>query len=202
MELISVADINATTNVPQFSETAGDLCDKAYELLNTHSGDCSGSSVSYTSNFSSATADFTLSTGARVYNLSSVPSPITKLDGETAYTVYVDVNGDRGETVLYEDVFPFFITLTGVVIPDFDGTYGGEDPNCLSASIIYDYNNTDGTITPKYITDYKSVSYRDAACASGTLTYSSYCSGHSVHTTCTDSAVDCRMMFVKPSMHF
>ena len=31
---------------------------------------------------------------------------------EGGYIVYVDVNGNSGDSILYEDVFPFYLTLS------------------------------------------------------------------------------------------
>ena len=111
--------------------------------------------------------DMVLRNGMRIYNLTTEPAKIsdlssantkssdyTKADGtttlyipETGYTVYVDLDGSQGPSTLWEDVYPFFITMNGMVIPAYttrDGKpSGGNSKFHLQAGIYDEYGPAD-----------------------------------------------------------
>lgn len=132
--------------------------------------DCQGSSISGISSASSEgffsdtkKPDIILRNGMRIYNLKSEPvtiselssentkdSSYTKPDGttelyipETGYTIYIDLDGYQGSSTLWEDVYPFYITMDGRVIPAYttrDGVAsGGNSKFHLQVSIYDEY---------------------------------------------------------------
>ena len=117
---------------------------------------------------------------------------------EGGYVVYVDVNGNAGDSILYEDVFPFYMNLAGVVIPAFpdDGSErGGNSKQDLEVSLQYDdYSGKNRTI--KWLL--KSTSFREAACKSGYVQTSAYCGSMSTHSKCKEHDSDCRIVPIKP----
>ena len=117
---------------------------------------------------------------------------------EGGYVVYVDVNGNAGDSILYEDVFPFYMNLAGVVIPAFpdDGSErGGNSKQDLEVSLQYDdYSGKNRVI--KWLL--KSTSFREAACKSGYVQTSAYCGSMSTHSKCKEHDSDCRIVPIKP----
>ena len=117
------------------------FCKLFAERVNTKSNtiDCGGSAItSDKTDFSSDTPDIVLRNGIKIYNMSQNPAPIpvlaNNIDGgfykdgsgnnvkinEYGYTVYVDVDGNSGDSILWQDVYPFYITMSGRVIPAYD----------------------------------------------------------------------------------
>lgn len=113
------------------------------------------------------------------------------------YTVYADVNGDSGDSVLYEDVFPFYITLSGTVVPAFDSNIeaGGNSKSELEVSLSYD-DYTTGSRVKKWIL--KSVSFQEAACTAGYVRTGFYCSGINVDAKCQNQDANCQLVIIKP----
>lgn len=113
------------------------------------------------------------------------------------YTVYADVNGDSGDSILYEDVFPFYITLSGTVVPAFDSNIeaGGNSKSELEVSLSYD-DYTTGSRVKKWIL--KSVSFQEAACTAGYVRTGFYCSGINVDAKCQNQDANCQLVIIKP----
>ena len=127
--------------------------------------------------------------------------------GEYGYKVYVDIDGDKGSSTLWEDVFPFYITLSGQVIPVFntvDGNpLGGNSNEYLQTSVQYEHINNAGRRKLKWLS--KSVSFKEGACKSGFINSSTpYCSGVSEHSECSSAASGskCTLKIVKPVKFF
>lgn len=64
----------------------------------------------------------------------------------SGYTVYVDINGDKGDGTLWQDVFPFFISSNGTVYPAYPINasedsglkyIGGNNQKQLSVDVYY-----------------------------------------------------------------
>lgn len=113
------------------------------------------------------------------------------------YIVYADINGLSGDSVLYEDVFPFYITLSGTVIPGYDEAVeaGGNSNVEMAVSVSYD-DYSSGNRQKSWLV--KSKSFQEAACKAGYVTALSYCGNYSVDTLCNDLEKDCRVVPVKP----
>ena len=177
------------------------FCQMFVLLANTKVGtSCNGSAVAANNtDFSSLTADFTLRNGMKVYNASQNPTLINALslvnhtgaqvakdDGtviymdEYGYTLYVDIDGGKsGDSILWEDIFPFYVTLSGKVIPVFKSddisSFGGGSRYYLQTSIQVDSTNNEGA-TQYWLEGAKSISFREAACRSGYIDASAaYC---------------------------
>ena len=144
---------------------------------------CSGSGITEgTQNFADKDPDLILGNGLRIYNLHSNAAEIAVLAGNTqggtydgvpntnsyGYTVYVDIDGAKGDSLLWSDVYPFYITLSGKIIPAYDkanpGVSGGDSTRHLQVSVQYeDYSSGHRRI--KWLS--KSTSFKEGACLSG-----------------------------------
>ena len=126
--------------------------------------------------------------------------------GEYGYTVYVDIDGDKGNSILWEDIFPFYITLSGPVVPLYntvDGKdLGGTSNEYLQTSIQYEHISAAGRRRVDWLA--KSVSFRDGACGSGYIDSSTpYCSGVAKLGECSGGAGSkCTLKTVRPIKFF
>ena len=117
---------------------------------------------------------------------------------EAGYIVYVDVNGNSGDSILYEDVFPFYLTLSGTVVPGFpeDGSErGGNSKSDLEVSLQYDDYSGQARVVKWLL---KSTSFREAACKSGYIQTSAYCGGMTIDDKCKVQDADCRLVPIRP----
>ena len=133
---------------------------------------------------------------------------LPKVDtGEYGYIVYVDIDGAKGSSTLWEDVYPFYITLSGQVVPAFHSSngdnFGGNSDEYLQTSIQYEKINANGRRSITWLD--KSVSFKEGACGSGYINSSTpYCSGVSEHAECSSnvSGSKCTLKTVKPVKFF
>ncbi len=133
---------------------------------------------------------------------------VQKVDtGEYGYIVYVDIDGERGSSTLWEDVYPFYITLSGQVVPAYrssDGdNFGGNSDEYLQTSIQYEKINANGRRSITWLD--KSVSFKEGACGSGYINSSTpYCAGVAEHAECSSnvSGSKCTLKTVKPVKFF
>ena len=199
-------------------------CEFMASLVNTHSGaaECNGSSIAVTdTDFSNKTPDLTLRNNMRIYNIRQNPGPIADLAGngesflveladgstvkanEAGYTVYIDIDGENSASELWVDVYPFYITLDGQVIPAYDkehpGINGGDSRNHMQVS-IEDEVIDGGRRKIKWLD--KSVSYKEAACQAGYIGANTpYCrDGNPVayNNECSADNSYCRLKYIKP----
>ena len=199
-------------------------CEFMASLVNTHSGaaECNGSSIAVTdTDFSEKTPDLTLRNNMRIYNIRQNPGPIADLAGngesflveladgstvkanEAGYTVYIDIDGENSASELWVDVYPFYITLDGQVIPAYDkdhpGINGGDSRNHMQVS-IEDEVIDGGRRKIKWLD--KSVSYKEAACQAGYIGANTpYCrDGNPVayNNECSADNSYCRLKYIKP----
>lgn len=189
--------------------------------------ECNGSKVSaVTSIFGGEDAnvspDLILRNGMVIYNASQNPTRIAELEGnsrgniytdadgnefdldEWGYTLYIDIDGQRGGNgVLWEDVYPFYVTLSGMTIPAYNkdniDLYGGGNKAYLQVSLLDEYTNNTGRHTDWLL---KSKSFRESACQSGYVSANStYCKTSPAYTTlaqCNQEGHDCRLKYVSP----
>ena len=144
---------------------------------------CSGSVISSgTTDFSNKSPDITLRNGLRIYNMHSDAGAISMLANNTqggvydgvpntnsyGYTVYVDIDGSKGDSQLWIDVYPFYITLSGKIIPAYDtsnsNSSGGDSVRHLQVSAENE-NYASGRRSTKWLA--RSVSFKEGACISG-----------------------------------
>lgn len=198
-------------------------CEYMVGLLNTKSNapECTGNAISTNAlDFSDKLPDITLRNGMRLFNVRQNPQMIPALANNVeggkvtlngvevdtnrwGYTVYVDIDGEKGNSEKWVDVFPFYVTLSGMVIPAYDednpGVYGGDNRNFLQVS-IEDEVIDNGRRKTKWLA--KSVSYKEAACGSGYIGANTpYCkNGNAVpiKNECNLDSSLCRLKYIKP----
>ncbi len=153
--------------------------------------------------------DFSGVTPVGTTNIGSTTIQSTKTvdTGEYGYVVYVDIDGKKGSSTLWDDVFPFYITLSGQVVPAYttdDGSdLGGNNPFYLQTSVQYEKISSQGRRKIDWLA--KSVSFKEGACKSGFLNSSTpYCSGIGKLSQCntTASGEKCSLKIVKPVKFF
>ncbi len=197
------------------------LCSKMEELINIYDKELEVNGVDVTPSCSNThaittTTDFTklnpnlvTRNGMRFYNLNPWYNPITKLAGEDendaqGYTIYIDIDNERGSGKLYQDVYPFYLTKSGKVIPAYpdSGKSGGNSNFLMQFSVRADeFANVGGNETRSEHWLLKSVSFQEAACKSGFIKSPTYCGTVTIDTRCNDSVnanADCIMVPVKP----
>lgn len=212
---------------PQTLPRTGEgFCDVLVGYANTvasalpNGQECNGSRVLNPNNgFSNLTPDLVLRNGMMVYNVrQNYTSPdvlagnsnnITFKDeagndvdvDENAYLVYVDIDGQRaGNGILWEDVYPFYITLSGTVIPLYDEnnpeTVGGDSIRHLKTSVadMFAGNSTWLTV---------SKSFKESACTIGTVKDTTpYCSGYHYNPRCGQEGHECSLKILMPVKFF
>lgn len=212
----STADLNATPSpycttpyslpVIGHNGTSRGLCDRlAEEEFNTIGSVACNQAASLDDNtdFKTTTPNFTTTNGMRFFNFGSTPAgtsdPLVKL-----FTVYIDIDGPKRNSVLNEDVMKFNVYTNGVVLPDYD-SIGANDPNYLSASVKYWE-----TATNKYEELLTSVSYREAYCKAKLVPSISttYCTAPSSYPTytadpkCPNNNYECKVTINQPGFAF
>lgn len=199
------------------------FCKLFKDYANTKSGtddtSCLGSDIEDTNtNFKDKKPDIILRNGLLIYNLHSNPTAIPVLAGNTqggryegvdntnewGYTVYVDIDGEKGDSQLWSDIYPFYITLSGKVIPAYDssnpGVSGGDSSRYLQVSVEYE-NYSNGQRQIQWLA--KSVPFKDGACLSGYIGDATpYCKTNSpvmkAGQCTTDGNSLCRLKQIKP----
>lgn len=202
-------------------------CEYLVSLLNTkaNGAECTGPAINSTlTSFSGKIPDITLRNGMRLYNVRQNPQAIADLVNNTeggktvlngvevdtnkwGYTVYIDVDGEKGASEKWVDVYPFYVTLSGMVIPAYDkdhsGLYGGDSRNHMQVSIENEIIH-EGRRKIEWLA--KSVSYKEAACGAGYVGANTpYCKNGnavSIKSECASSNSLCRLKYVKPIKFF
>lgn len=104
----------------------------------------------------------------------------------SGFTVFVDINADKGEGTLWEDVFPFFVTAEGAVYPAYplDGNkavgaehtalYNGGNSDKLLPVDVYFYKSSSNSRLRQVA--FSSVSYARAICSARKMSMNTpYC---------------------------
>ena len=184
---------------------------------------CQGSVISSnTTDFSNKKPDITLRNGLRIYNMHNDATAIAMLAGNTqggvydgvpntneyGYTVYIDIDGAKGDSQLWSDVYPFYITLSGKIIPAYDkanpGVSGGDSTHHLQVSVQYeDYSS--GKRRMKWLS--KSTSFKEGACLSGYIGDATpYCKDSGAVTKLSECTTDsnsmCHLKQIQPVKFF
>ena len=202
------------------------FCEKFLGYTNTKSTaeECNGDAIaSNLTDFTDKKADIVLRNGLKLYNVRQNPAPLPLLAGnnqggsyeladgttvnvnEFGYTVYLDIDGEKGSSTLWEDVFPFYITMAGKVIPLYhtegEKEYGGTSRQHLMTSVQKEVITTTGHRQVLWIR--KSVPFKESACTSGYINSTTpYCSGVSLEPTCNEGANVCILKYVSPVKFF
>lgn len=106
------------------------------------------------------------------------------------FTIFVDINGDKGSSTLWEDVFPFFASANGQVYPGYplDGYKANDEKGknsglylaansstYLPVDVYYYASNSSGKSRRKIVA-YSGVSYARGACYAKMINkYTPYC---------------------------
>lgn len=224
---------NASTDckcvpIPRSIPRSGaNFCNLFKDYANIKSGtddtSCNGSIIDNTTNdFSDKEPDIILRNGILLYNLHQDPSQIEMLLGNTqggyfegvdntnvwGYIVYADIDGEKGDSKLWSDIYPFYITLSGKVIPAYDtanpGLSGGDSNHHLQVSVEYeDYSSGHRKI--RWLA--KGVPFKEGACLSGYVGYTTpYCSTNGVINQSSECNVNgnslCRLKQIIPVKFF
>ena len=185
---------------------------------------CQGSAIaSNTTDFSDKKPDVTLRNGLRIYNMHNDATAIAMLEGNTqggvydgvpntnayGYTVYIDIDGVKGDSRLWSDVYPFYITLSGKVIPGYDSSAnpngaGGDSTSHMQVSVEYEHFNS-GKRAISWLA--KSVPFKEGACLSGYVGDATpYCRNNPSVTKApnctTESDSVCRVKQIQPVKFF
>lgn len=202
--------------VPATSPTAESLCERIRDMYNISESNCSLDIATYATSiasgdFSSATPHIVLTNGLKMYittgavNIDALgPSDDTNIDREdrVGYTVYIDDNGKSGKSKVYSDVFPFYLLISGKVVPaggnNAAGKASGADSvDHLNFNVFYDTFSTKRA--QKMLS--RDVDFRTAACMTGYIVSPTYCKkGATViskNASCTKES-DCRFKVNKP----
>ena len=219
----SCACVPETATLPR---KGANFCEKFLDYTNTKSTaeECNGDAIaSNLTDFTDKKADIVLRNGLKLYNVRQNPAPLPLLAGnnqggsyeladgttvnvnEFGYTVYLDIDGEKGSSTLWEDVFPFYITMTGKVIPLYhtegEKEYGGTSRQHLMTSVQKEVITTTGHRQVLWIK--KSVPFKESACTSGYINSTTpYCSGVSLEPTCNEGANVCILKYVSPVKFF
>ena len=186
--------------------------------------ECKGDDTTNLTEFAGKKPDIVLRNGMSLYNLSATEKPVkidvlagnsknnkyNRNDGvevdldEYGYIIYIDVDGINGDGVLWDDVYKFYVTLSGLVIPAFDAdnpeTAGGDSRFHLQTSVSNEVilNNKRQT---NWIT--KSKSFKESACTMGYINAATpYCSGVTANAACTSNQEDCHLRIIMPIKFF
>ena len=184
---------------------------------------CSGSVISNgTTDFSNKSPDITLRNGLRIYNMHNDAGAISMLANNTqggvydgvpntnsyGYTVYVDIDGAKGDSQLWSDVYPFYITLSGKIIPAYDTSNlnqsGGDSLRHLQVSVENENYNS-GKRSTKWLA--KSVPFKEGACIAGYVGDATpYCKNGTSFTKASECTTNynslCRVKQIQPVKFF
>ncbi len=163
-------------------------------------------SITTVTEFDKLVPNLVTGNGMRFFHLNALPTVIPQLNGEegnnlNGFTIYVDLNGERGNGELYNDVYPFYLTLSGKVIPAYPvgSTAGGNSKSTMLFSVRYDeLTNEAGIDKRNEIWLVKSVSFQEAACKSGYVKSPTYCIGFAIDANCSAPSSDCILVPLKP----
>ncbi len=167
--------------------------------------------------FSGLTPHMVLQNGLKIYiasdygEISQLSDSLEESD-RIGFTVYIDVDGNRSKSRLYDDVFPFYIVNSGKVIPGYDASIvaGANSEKNLAFDLLYDDFDASGNRKLKRLSGYSvsgadEASFKNGACITGYVKSQKYCSmdpstGVTVNgiNCATDKKVDCRMKVRKP----
>lgn len=209
-KIYSISEDKCVNNPITIPRKAVNFCKHFASYVNTSAEDCTGDSISSTdTDFSSKTPDIVMRNGIKLFNLSAAePDEISDLAGNTSgasyieivntnaagYIIYADIDGGHGNSVLWEDVYPFYITMSGLVIPAYSSSEeaGANSKFHLEVSVLDE--NPEGK---NWIV--KSVPFQEGACKQGYVGEdTSYCGSNNQHNDCKTDGHDCQLKILRP----
>lgn len=209
---------NTLPDKPTIPLSGENFCNVFANYTNIKSDYCNGTAVINEDEFDflTATPDMILRNGMRIYNLHQDPIELPELANNTegakyiqagvekdankwAYVVYIDINGSKGDGVLWDDVYKFFVTVSGKVIPAFNAQGDGGDNRFHLQVSVQDINEAGPS---SWIL--KSKSFKEAACTANYIGANTpYCNGgvdinSKGYLNCASNTSDCRLKIVIP----
>lgn len=192
------------------------FCELFERLVNISPSDsvCAGDAIAEdTEDFSGKIPDFILRNGVRLYNVHQNPDLIPELkiadagsgsseiNEQSGYTIYADVDGIKGSSLLWEDVFPFYITLSGKVIPAYDNGSGADSEKHMQVSVRNESFSLQGSRVLRWLS--KGVSFKEAACQAGFVNSKTpYCDGTEYDMSCSSVNSGCILKPIRPIKFF
>jgi len=192
------------------------FCELFERLVNISSSDsvCAGDAIADdTEDFSGKIPDLILRNGVRLYNVHQNPDLIPELkiadagsgsseiNEQSGYTIYADVDGIKGSSLLWEDVFPFYITLSGKVIPAYDNGSGADSEKHMQVSVRNESFSLQGSRVLRWLS--KGVSFKEAACQAGFVNSKTpYCDGTEYDMSCSSVNSGCILKPIRPIKFF
>lgn len=167
------------------------LCDRLSGILNITSSSCSTSTaVTEASNFNTETPNLVLSNGMRIFN-------IGRTGAFETFSVYVDIDGLKGDGKYQKDVFLFVGYYDGTILPS--GTAADNSKN-MKANVFT--INASGVETELL----HGVSYAKAFCSSLSDTkiaqtdpdMNGYCTDYAYTNSVACKANGCNLQIIKP----
>ena len=124
---------------------------------------------------------------------------------EYGYVAYVDIDGNSGNSLLWEDVYPFYITMSGKLYPAYNLSIGATGKDYITAGIYYESVQVHiHSLIKRWLL--KSVTFKEAACQSGfvkdTTQYCKTTPAVSKNAACNSSDNDCQIVVIKPIKFF
>lgn len=211
---VSCACVDTPRTLPR---KGSNFCKLFEERINTNESSCGGSEIADDlEDFSEKTPDLVLRNGIRIYNIRQNPKKIPVLENnefvgqygevtntnEWGYTVYVDIDGkNSGDSMKWQDVYPFYITLSGRVIPAYDTENpeesGGDSKYHLQVSVLNETVNANGALVLDWLD--KSISFKEGACKAGYVSSNTpYCNGIAKDAKCSESGASCTVKAIRP----
>lgn len=151
--------------------------------------------------FSNLKPHLIMNTGQKVYFETSNWQRQPELIGDDAadedqhaIRVYIDIDGDTGNSVLWEDIFPFYITESGKALPAKNSNrpgIAGSSNRYLSVNTIYD-DYASGARKIRPIPNGSNLSFMEAACKTGYIRATMYCTDTANNNTLIELATVCR----------
>ena len=172
--------------------TTTQLCNKIEELYNVLDSKCDLPPLTYstavnTQDFSEVEPQVTLSNGAKIFivtdggdiqNLATDVTSVSSLDKQ-GFTIYISISGSK-KMRTYIDVFPYYLLYSGKMVPEGGKNTsrnklgGAESKDHLTVNVLYDdFSGVDNTRLNKTLL--RNVDFKTAACKSGFVISSKYC---------------------------
>lgn len=131
------------------------FCDRLSSILNTVGpSDCTRTITDEAGPFDTTTANFIATNGMRFFNFGSDPT-------NNIYTIYVDIDGAKGNSQFNSDVYRFWIDRCGQLLTTYSTTCtvnipnggGGTDPTATCGQNGVTYSQPGGVGTTIFVND-------------------------------------------------
>ena len=198
------------SEIPNTLDNVKNLCDKIKSDYNVSFANCDVTAAQMEARVSSSFKDVNphikLSNGLNIYITSDLSKINALSDAQNpqdriGYILNVDANGNKkGKGILYQDVYPFYILVTGKILPLYNpaGFGGANNVENLAGNILYDDYSSGNRVVKASRTN---VDFQTGACATRYIQSASYCKDIAIDAHCTSTS-DCRYVINKPMKFF